>query len=163
MAAAAFVIAFLLIGVGVVFIAVSGGPGRARESYLTGGRRFFRFAIPAIYVGIGIAIPVFVIADREKAEGGVASLKDKKPSKDLGEGRDTFRQTCASCHSLAAVNARGVTGPNLDMIGQVNKQRVLQAIKNGGTGQGRMPKNLLQGHDAEVVAEYVAEVAGTGP
>jgi cytochrome c553 len=163
MAAAAFVIAFLLIGVGVIFVAYSGGPGRARESYLTGGRRFFRFVIPAIYVGIGITIPVFVIADRDKAEGGVASLKDKKPSERLSQGRDVFRQTCASCHSLAAVNARGVTGPNLDQIGQVNKQRILQAIKNGGTGQGRMPKNLLRGHDADVVAEYVADVAGTGP
>ena len=163
MAAAAFVIAFVLIGIGVIFVAFSGGPGRARETYLTGGRRFFRFVIPVIYIGIGIAIPVFVIADREKAEGGVGSLKDKTPSARLADGRDTFRQTCASCHSLAAVNARGVTGPNLDEIGQVTKQRILEAIKIGGTGQGRMPPGLLQGYNADVVAEYVAEVAGTGP
>jgi hypothetical protein len=56
-----------------------------------------------------------------------------------------------------------VTGPNLDEIGQVTKQRIMQAIKNGGTGQGRMPPELLQGYSAEVVSEYVAEVAGTGP
>ncbi len=163
MAAAAFVIAFVLLGIGVVFVAFSGGPGRAREAYLTGGRRFFRFLIPVIYVGIGIAVPALVISDREKAEGGVSNLKDKKPSARLAEGRDTFRQTCASCHSLAAVNARGITGPNLDEIGQVTKQRVLNAIRIGGTGQGRMPPNLLRGKDAEVVAEYVAKVAGTGP
>jgi mono/diheme cytochrome c family protein len=37
---------------------------------------------------------------------------------------------------------------------------VLNAIENGGTGQGRMPAGLLQGEDAEDVAAYVASVAG---
>jgi mono/diheme cytochrome c family protein len=163
MAAAAFVIAFIVIGVGVVFVAFSGGPGQAREAYLTGGRRFFRFIIPAIYVGIGIALPVLVISDRDQAAGGVGSLKDKEPSANVEEGRKLFRQTCASCHSLAAANARGVTGPNLDEIGQVTKNRIVEAIKVGGTGQGRMPPELLQGEDAELVGEYVAEVAGASP
>ena len=163
MAAAALVIAFVAIGIGVIFVAFSGGPGRAREAYLTGGRRLFRFIIPAIYVGIGIAVPVIVIADRDRAEGGVGHLKDEKPSARVAQGRDLFRQTCSSCHSLAANNARGVTGPNLDQIGQVTKERIVKAIEVGGTGQGRMPPRLLQGEDAEAVGEYLAEVAGTGP
>jgi mono/diheme cytochrome c family protein len=58
------------------------------------------------------------------------------------------------------VQAHGVTGPNLDELGGVDKQRVLNAIKNGGTGQNRMPKNLLSGSDAQAVASYVASVAG---
>jgi mono/diheme cytochrome c family protein len=37
---------------------------------------------------------------------------------------------------------------------------VLNAIKNGGTGQDRMPKELLTGPDAQKVASYVAQVAG---
>jgi mono/diheme cytochrome c family protein len=37
---------------------------------------------------------------------------------------------------------------------------VLNAIENGGTGQNRMPKNLLSGDDAEAVAVYVSKVAG---
>ncbi|HEX2127027.1 MAG TPA: cytochrome c, partial [Thermoleophilaceae bacterium] len=82
---------------------------------------------------------------------------------EVEEGRTLFRQTCASCHSLAAANARGVTGPNLDEIGQVTTQRIVEAIENGGTGQGRMPPRLLQGDDAEKVGEYLEEVAGTGP
>ena len=163
MAAAAFVIAFVALGVGVIFVAFSGGPGRAREAYLTGGRRAFKFIIPAIYIGIGIALPVLVIANRDRAEGGVGHLKDEKPSTRISDGRDLFRATCASCHSLAAINARGVTGPNLDEIGQVTKQRILEAIKIGGTGQGRMPPRLIEGENAEKVAEYVAAVAGTGP
>jgi mono/diheme cytochrome c family protein len=163
MAAIALVIAFLALGVGVIFVAFSGGPGKAREAYLTGGRRSFKFIIAAVYIGIGIAVPVLVIADHDKAEGGVGHLKDEKPSERVGEGRDLFRQTCASCHSLAAANARGVTGPNLDEIGAVNKNRILQAIKVGGTGQGRMPSRLLEGDNAEKVAEYLEQVAGANP
>jgi hypothetical protein len=37
---------------------------------------------------------------------------------------------------------------------------VLNAIKRGGTGTGRMPPQLLDGPDAEAVAAYVAAVAG---
>jgi mono/diheme cytochrome c family protein len=58
------------------------------------------------------------------------------------------------------VNARGITGPNLDNIGPVTQQRVLNAIRIGGTGQGRMPQNLLQGKDAQDVAKFVSSVAG---
>ncbi|HEV2726929.1 MAG TPA: c-type cytochrome [Solirubrobacterales bacterium] len=160
MAAAAFVIAFLAVGVGVLFVAFSGGPSQARQAYLTGGRRAFKFIIPAIYIGLGVALPVLVIADRDRAEGGVGHLKDQKPTEEVKEGRDLFRQTCASCHSLAANNARGVTGPNLDQIGQVTKDRIVKAIEIGGTGQGRMPPRLLQGEDAEAVGAYLEEVAG---
>jgi cytochrome c551 len=158
--AAAFVIVFLLVGVGVIFVAFSGGPSQAREAYLTGGRRAFKFLIPAIYIAFGIAVPAIVLADRDRAEGGVGHLKDKKPNEEVKEGRDLFRQTCASCHSLAANNARGVTGPNLDEIGQVTKDRIVKAIELGGTGQGRMPPRLLQGEDAEAVGAYLEEVAG---
>ena len=163
MATAALVLGFIALGAGVLFVAFSGGPSQAREAYLTGGRRAFRFIIPAIYIGVGIAIPVLVIADRGQAKGGVSQLKNEKPSEVAAEGRQLFKQTCATCHSLAAINARGVTGPNLDEIGQVTKQRIVAAIENGGTGQGRMPPRLLQGEDAEAVGEYLEEVAGVGP
>ena len=39
-------------------------------------------------------------------------------------------------------------------------ERVLNAIRRGGTGDGRMPAALLEGEDAEAVAAYVAKVAG---
>jgi mono/diheme cytochrome c family protein len=162
MASAAIVIAFLVIGAGVAFVAFSGGPGRAREAYLTGGSRFFRIVLPLIYLGIGIAVPAVVIANGDAGEGGAGNLADIKPSKTEEKGKELFRQTCASCHSLAAVNARGVTGPNLDEIGEVTKQRVLTAIRIGGTGDKRMPAGLLTGTNAEAVAEYLSKVAGRG-
>src|SRR5437870_1868635 len=164
MAAAALIIFFLLVGAGVAFVAFSGGPGRAREAYLTGGRRFFRIALPLIYLGLGIAIPAVVIANHQSSEGGVGTLTNKEGSAQVEKGKRLFRQTCTSCHSLAAVNARGVTGPNLDQIGQVTKSRVLNAIRIGGTGDGRMPAGLLRGSNAQAVAAFVSAVAGkAGP
>ena len=150
----------VLIGIAVVFVAFSGGPGRAREAYLTRGGRAFRVVIPLLYVALGIAVPALVIAGREEATGGTNKLERSQPSAKVESGKRLFRETCASCHSLAAVNARGVTGPNLDKLGVVNKQRVLSAIRIGGTGLGRMPAGLLQGKDADDVATFVSTVAG---
>jgi mono/diheme cytochrome c family protein len=162
MAAAALVIAFLVVGAGVFFVAFSGGPGRAREAYLTGGSRFFRIVLPLIYLGIGIAVPAVVIANGQGGEGGTGDLANVKPTKTEAKGKQLFRQTCATCHTLAAVNARGVTGPDLDGIGEVTKQRVLNAIRIGGIGDKRMPAGLLTGANAEAVADYVSKVAGRG-
>jgi mono/diheme cytochrome c family protein len=156
-----FVIApFLALGIGVFFIAFSGGPGAAREAYLTGGRRAFPIAILVIYVALGIAVPAAVIASRGEAEGGVGSLRTEEAGPRLEEGKELFVATCKSCHDLDAVQARGVTGPDLDELGGVDRERVLNAIKNGGTGQGQMPAGLLEGEDAEDVALYVERVAG---
>lgn len=156
----AFLAPFTLIGIGVIFVAFSGGPGRAREAYLTKGGRFFRFSIVLLYVGLGLAVPALIIAEREPSEGATPLLKHEQASSELEEGKELFRQTCTSCHTLAAANARGVTGPDLDGIGEMTEERVLQAIKVGGTGQKRMPAALLEGEDAEAVAKYVTAVAG---
>ena len=64
-----FLVPFVLLGVGVIFVAFSGGPGGAREAYLTKGGRFFRFSIVLLYVALGLAVPALVIADREPSEG----------------------------------------------------------------------------------------------
>jgi cytochrome c553 len=163
MAAAAIVITFLILGGGVIFVAFSGGPGQAREAYLTRGRGFFRVVLPLIYLGIGVAVPVLVIANGEESAGGSGRSADVKPTATEKKGKQIFRQTCATCHTLSAVNARGVTGPNLDEIGQVTKQRVLNAIRIGGTGDKRMPAGLLSGQNAAAVATYVSKVAGQAP
>jgi mono/diheme cytochrome c family protein len=156
----AILLPFVLLGIAVVFVAFSGGPGAAREAYLTRGGRLFRVVIPLIYVGLGVAVPAAVIASRDESEGGVGRLKEGSLSSRDARGKDLFRQTCASCHNLDAVNARGVTGPDLDELGQLDRRRVLNAIRTGGTGQRRMPAGLLDGPDAQAVAGYVAKVAG---
>jgi cytochrome c553 len=151
---------FVLLGIAVIFVAFSGGPGAAREAYLTGGGRLFRVVVPLLYVGLGIAVPAAVIASRDEHEGGVGHLEKRKLTSQQERGKMLFKNTCASCHNLDAVNARGVTGPDLDDLGTLTKARVLSAIKTGGTGQKRMPAGLLQGDDAEAVAVYVSKVAG---
>jgi hypothetical protein len=174
MATAAFVIAFLALGVAVAFVAFSGGPSQAREAYLTKGRRGFRIAIPIIYIALGIAVPALILANKEGAQGSSGTLSAKTGNHEFDEGKTLFRENCWSCHTLKAAGAKGVTGPNLDELGTVSAARVVNAIRIGGTGDGRMPANLVPGAceklpchapgkdptEAEKVAEYVSEVAG---
>lgn len=156
----AFLIPFVLFGVAVVFVAFWGGPGAAREAYLTRGNRLFRIGIPILYILLGVVVPALVLTARGETAGGTGALKDSDLTESQQHGKVLFRQQCASCHTLAAVDARGVTGPDLDEIGEVKPDRIINAIKIGGTGQKRMPSGLLAGEDAKDVAEYVARVAG---
>ena len=156
-----FVLApFVVVGIGVLFIAFAGGAGAAREMYLTRGGKIFTFTIVILYLALGVAIPAAVIAARGEAEGGVGALRTEQPTAQEEEGKVLFIQNCKSCHNLDAVQATGVTGPDLDELGALDRERVLNAIENGGTGQGRMPAGVLEGEDAEDVATYVAKVAG---
>ena len=160
MAIVAFIVPFALLGGAVLFIAFSGGPGAAREAYLTRGSKVFKLVVPIAFLILGIGVPGLVLANRGQAEGGTGSLRSTSLSSTDAEGKQLFRERCASCHSLSAVNARGVTGPNLDNIGEVSKKRVESAIRIGGTGDKRMPAELLKGPDAEHVADYLSKVAG---
>jgi mono/diheme cytochrome c family protein len=160
MATLGLILLFLIAGGAVIFIAYTGGLGAARQAYLTRGSSFFKVAIPVLYVGLGIAIPAVVIANADIKEGNTGPLANEPAKGQIEEGKTLFQNTCASCHSLGAVNARGVFGPDLDSLGAMNRDRVLAAIKNGGTKQGKMPANLLQGEAAEAVAAYVSQVAG---
>jgi mono/diheme cytochrome c family protein len=76
---------------------------------------------------------------------------------DTEAARQLFQTTCRSCHSLADANAAGVFGPDLDLL-QPEASTVRRAIEDG---PGPMPDDLLDGEDADLVARYVAEVAGT--
>ena len=77
---------------------------------------------------------------------------------DLDAGRQLFQTTCRACHALADAKAAGVFGTDLDLL-QPDAERVREQIESGGGG---MPDHLLEGDDAELVAQYVAAVAGQG-
>ena len=155
-----FLVPWVLVGLGVLYVGFSGGPGRARQAYLTRASRAFKVTMVVIYLGLGIAVPALILTSRTDAVGATSQLQTKQASAEIQRGKTLFRATCASCHTLAAVNARGVTGPDLDRIGALTKARVLSAIKIGGTGQGRMPSGLLQGQNAQEVAYFLSQVAG---
>jgi mono/diheme cytochrome c family protein len=154
------IVPFVVVGLLVIFVAFSGGPSAAREAYLTRGRRAFSLSILLLYLALGVAVPAAVIAARGEAEGGTGSLRSNEASAIQSEGKELFIANCESCHTLEAVQAHGVTGPNLDELGVIDRARVLQAIERGGSGSGRMPPELLTGADAKAVATYVANVAG---
>jgi mono/diheme cytochrome c family protein len=151
---------FVVLGIGVIYLAYRSGPSPTRPARPARGGRGFRILMALLYLALGIGVPAAIIAARPEATGGVGPLEQSELSAEAEEGKQLFRQTCASCHNLDAVNARGVTGPDLDDIGEVSEQRVLNAIENGGTGTGRMPAGLLSEADAKAVALYVSRVAG---
>jgi mono/diheme cytochrome c family protein len=153
-------IPFVLLGIGAIVLAARGPRGTVREAGRPRTSRAFRIVMLVTYVALGLAVPAAVIAGRDESEGGVGPLEQTALTPTDAEGKRLFKRTCASCHNLDAVNARGVTGPDLDTIGQVSKERVANAIENGGTGQKRMPAALLEGPDADAVASYVSKVAG---
>ncbi len=154
---------FVVIGVIVLGLAFSSG-GRSRRRRSPGGSGVggagFKALLPLLFIGLGLAVPAAVIAARSSAIGGTGQLASVEPTPEQQEGKILFGSNCASCHSLAAANARGATGPVLDDLGQLTRERVLSAIKNGGSGDLRMPAGLLEGKDAENVAAYVSRVAG---
>jgi mono/diheme cytochrome c family protein len=74
-------------------------------------------------------------------------------------GASLFATNCASCHALAASNANGKIGPNLDYV-QPTAPQVRGIIASGSQGAyGVMPSGLLHGPDSEAVAAYLVKVA----
>ena len=64
-----FIIPWIVVGIAVVFVAFWGGPGGARQAYLTRGSRFFQVTMLVIYLGIGIAVPAIILTSRTNAAG----------------------------------------------------------------------------------------------
>jgi mono/diheme cytochrome c family protein len=156
-----FVGFWVILGVALVFIAMSGGLRGARETLQTqthGGRRLMSGAVAIVYLCFGVAIPViFLTGNHARASNQVDGLKLTPAER---HGRALFGERCGVCHTLAAANAIGKVGPNLDVL-QPTKSLVLDAIVNGRRrGNGTMPALILQGQDARDVASFVARVAG---
>jgi cytochrome c553 len=159
MAALLFMSFFIALGLGVVLVAMRGGPRGVRDTLERGRTQRLHvaeFAIVAAIVLFGLIVPgIIVTGDQASAGPG-----GEKLSANLKDGRELFNAKCATCHTLADANAVGRVGPDLDVLAPT-AGLVLNAIKTGrARGQGQMPALLLDGQDAKHVADYVAEVAG---
>jgi mono/diheme cytochrome c family protein len=159
MAAAIFLGFFVVLGLGVVLIAMRGGPRGVRDTLERGRRRPMHaaeFAIVGVIALFGVAVPVAVLSgDQADAGPGGRTL-----SSDLAEGRKLFNARCATCHTLQDAGAVGRVGPNLDQLAPT-AGLTLSAIHDGrARGQGQMPAQLLDGQDARNVARYIEAVAG---
>jgi mono/diheme cytochrome c family protein len=158
----AFVLFWLLVGVGLLFVALSGGPRGARErlySQSHAGRRLSYVLFAVALLAFGIAIPGAVIAvvkDRNDIpEANVSNLTAQEK-----RGQELFGQRCRNCHTLKAAQATAKVGPNLDQLAPT-KALILDAIHKGrANGNGNMAANLVEGADAEAVAQFVAVAVG---
>jgi mono/diheme cytochrome c family protein len=168
-----FIAFWVVLAFSVFFIAARGGLGGAREALHAqsyGSRRFIAVILVIVYVAFGVAIPlVFLSGNSSNASAQVGGIKLTAAQK---QGRELFGEKCAVCHTLAAANAIGKVGPNLDVL-RPPYQLVLNTINNGCLpnpppnlsqeaclGQGVMPSGILAGKQAQEVASFVAAVAG---
>jgi cytochrome c553 len=156
----AFVVAFIVIGLAVVAAAFGGRRGdRERPAGPTRtGRKVVAFVVGGIVVVLGVVVPALVLAAAQdhgrKGPGGVELTAAEQ------DGRETFKDRCATCHTLEAANGVGKVGPNLDQL-RPPAPLTLDAIAKGrARGQGQMPAGLVSGEEARDVAAFVAKVAG---
>jgi mono/diheme cytochrome c family protein len=162
MAVLAFTLLFVALGLGVLFVALSGGPGGARKRMASQSRRTRRIALINFVLALavlGLGVPAAVIATvngrNDVPEANVSNLTAAER-----RGRELFGQRCANCHSLKASNAVAQVGPDLD-VRRPPKALVLNAIHNGrAQGNGNMAADLVEGQDADDVAAYVAKAVG---
>jgi mono/diheme cytochrome c family protein len=168
-----FVAFWVVLGFGVFFIAVRGGLGGARatlQSQGRGARRASVLVFLVIYLGFGVTLPLlFLTGNHANANAQIGGIKLNAAEK---TGREVFGEHCGVCHTLAAANAIGKVGPNLDTI-KPSESLVLHTIQNGCLqdppsttaptnclGEGTMPAAIVQGTQAQQVAAFVAKVAG---
>jgi mono/diheme cytochrome c family protein len=163
---------WVVLGLGLTFVALRGGPSGVRQTLQTqsrGGRKVFSTIFAILFVGVGIAVPIVLLAGNH-AEASKQFAGNKLTAAER-TGRVLFGEHCGVCHTLAAANADGKVGPNLDVL-QPPQSLVLRTIVNGCLqnppanspqtclGFGTMPASLVQGKDAQDVAAFVARVAG---
>jgi mono/diheme cytochrome c family protein len=157
-----FVLTWVVLGLGLLLIALSGGPSGALQrlqSQSRGSRKaatvFFVIALLILGVGVPFAVISSVEARDDIPEANVSNLTAAEQ-----HGRELFGLRCAQCHTLAASKAVAQVGPNLDQL-RPPKELVLDAIEKGRSrGSGQMAAGLYTGEDAEDVAAYVAKAVG---
>lgn len=126
-------------------------------------RIFISFGLLALLLVIVIPFWAF------NKDGAESSSPEKVAASDEA-ARQLFQTNCGTCHTLERGASDGVVGPDLDVrlaaagpatdaaAVKATEQRVLTAIEDGVGGT--MPAGILEGANAQVVANFVARVAG---
>jgi mono/diheme cytochrome c family protein len=157
-----FVLVFVGLALGVLFVALSGGTSGARARLASQSRGTRRLALVNFILGLlilGIGIPAAVIASVD-SRNSIPTANVSNLTKAEEHGRELFGQRCRNCHTLKAANAVAQVGPNLDNL-RPPKALVLNAIHNGrAAGNGQMAADLVEGQDADDVAAFVAKAVG---
>src|SRR3954452_12057543 len=157
-----FVSIWVILGLGLLLIALSGGPSGALQrlqSQSRGSRKAATVFFVVALLVLGVGIPAAVIASVEARDDiPVANVSNLTAAEK--HGRELFGTRCSICHSLKASNAVAQVAPNLDTL-RPPKALVLDAIAKGrAAGNGQMAARLYEGQDAQDVASYVAKAVG---
>lgn len=166
-------VVFTAMAAGTAWAASRGGLGgvsAAVQTQTRSGSRMVNTVLATVYLAFGIAAPlVFIINDHTASTSSFGGVHLTAADQ---SGRALFAEHCAVCHTLAADNAVGKLGPNLDQL-KPTKALILSTIATGCLqaplkanastnclGYGTMPADLVTGRDAQDVADFVAKVAG---
>jgi mono/diheme cytochrome c family protein len=160
---------FILLGLGVFFLAIRGGPRGARQALHTEstiGQRLVTLGVTIVFA-FGLVVPALVLAFNGEHKASVA-VGGVHLNGEEQKGRELFAHACAVCHTLAAVKSVGRIGPNLDTrVGEdiATKAGRIALVENAiaegrARGLGQMPALLYEGKEAQDVAKFVAAVAG---
>ena len=162
MAVAVFILFWVVVGLGILFVALSGGPKGARARIQTqsrSGRRGAAIGFGLLFVLLGVVVPAAVIAPVQNRDD-VPSASVYGLTAEEKKGRQLFGQRCANCHTLKAANAVAQVGPDLDEL-RPPEALVLNAIQQGrARGNGQMAANLVEDQEAKDVAAFVAKAVG---
>jgi cytochrome c551 len=171
-----FVAFWVVVAGGLFIVAHRGGLSASHPRRERPARRRHPVAntvLVLVYIGFGLVLPaVLIIGNRDRSSAEVGGLTLTANEK---VGRQLFGQHCAVCHTLAAANAVGKVGPNLDTL-RPSETLILHTIAHGclqkplisGSpqtclGYGTMPAGIVAGIQAQQVAEFIAHVAGQNP
>jgi mono/diheme cytochrome c family protein len=122
----------------------------------------------------GVAGALAVVATAVVAGGCGTVGRSEAGTGDTANGKKLFTANCGSCHVLADAGTKGPIGPNLDdafeqsradglgetTIQSVVRNQIAYPVVEPATGSPGMPKDIVEGQEAEDVAAYVASVAG---
>ena len=155
----------------VFFVAMRGGPRGARA------RAAHRIEGGPARAARGRRRRVRVRARRARARARLQRRQQgerrgrwRAPQRRAAEGSRTVLAVLRLCHTLAAANAVGRIGPNLDMLpsrSSHDRSRAqgvrarARSLEGRARGNGQMPALLYQGKEAEDVADFVAPPPGT--
>jgi mono/diheme cytochrome c family protein len=126
------------------------------------------FVIFGIFAAVCVLVLPFLALGKEgDEEAAIVKVADRDQA-----AKELFAANCGRCHTLAAAGTEGVVGPDLDQrlvptgINDANRyegiySQVLTAVTCGiPPGGGTMPQGILEGENAQRVAQFVAAYAG---
>ena len=89
-----------------------------------------------------------------KVENETTTTVENETTTTMDKGQEFYNQKCANCHGQ---NLEGIVGPALTTTGSMYTEAELLDIIVNGIEKTTMPGGLLQGEEAEAVAQWLAQ------